>query len=247
MRRPGAAVRLQRGRHLLDAQAGQRSPHHHFAGELHSRGLEVQPADGFGVEAAQAAMEIAGADAEEQAAEIAEHRVAEITVQHRHGAGLDAAPETVAHHQLRPVAQARHEGVERAEIVAVVGVAHDDEAATGGGDAAQQGSSVTLLRDRHDARAHPARDLLRAVGAAVVGDQHLARDTGALEETLRLADAGGERLGLVEAGHQDGQFEPPAVGCTYGGDGVHGRIPQPCDARPLLERCTLARQALRKG
>ena len=115
-------------------------------------------------------------DAEEQPAEKAQHRIAEIAVQRRHGAGLDAAREAIAHDQFGAVAQPRHEGVERGEIIAVVGVAHDDVAAAGRGDAAEQRRAVALCGDRHDARAERVGDLLRAVGAAIVGDQHLAGD-----------------------------------------------------------------------
>ena len=83
-----------------DTQAGKRAAHHHLAGEFHARGVQVQAPDARGVEAAQAAMEIAEIDPEEQPAEIAQHRIAEIAVQRRHGAGLDAAPEAIAHDQF---------------------------------------------------------------------------------------------------------------------------------------------------
>ena len=97
-----------------------------------------------------------GVHAEEQPAEEAQHRVAEIAVQRRHGAGLDAAGEAIAHHQLGAVAQPRHERVERGEIVGVVGVAHDDEAAARRGDAAEQRCAVALAR-RPARRARPWR------------------------------------------------------------------------------------------
>ena len=64
------------------------------------------------LEAAQAAMEIAARAAEEDAADGGQHRVAEIAVQRRHRAGLDAAVETVAHHQVVAVAQLLDEAVE---------------------------------------------------------------------------------------------------------------------------------------
>ncbi|KIT98664.1 hypothetical protein QU38_02930, partial [Staphylococcus aureus] len=68
-------------------------------------------------------MEIADRRAEEGAADQAEHRIAEIFVEHRHGAGRDAAFEAIAHHQLGAVAQRGEEGHQGAEIIAVVGVA----------------------------------------------------------------------------------------------------------------------------
>ena len=57
-----------------------------------------------------------------------------------------------------------------------------------------------------DARAQPTRDLLRAVGAAVVGDDDLAVDPVLANRALRLLDADPERVRLVEAGHDDGDL-----------------------------------------
>ena len=51
-----------------------------------------------------------------------------------------------------------------------------------------------------------AGDLLRAVGAAVVGDQHLTAHTTALKVPLRLVDADRKSLRLIEAGHQNGEL-----------------------------------------
>ena len=65
-------------------------------------------------------MEIAARAAEEQAADRAEHRVAEIAVQRRHGARRDAAEEPVAHDELVAGPQLLDEPVETAEIIAVV-------------------------------------------------------------------------------------------------------------------------------
>jgi hypothetical protein len=52
---------------------------------------------------------------------------------------------------------------------------------------------------------------LRAVGAAIVGDQDFALDSRAVEIVACLADAGRESFGLVQARHQDGQLE--VAGC----------------------------------
>ncbi len=143
--------------------------------------LQVERADALRVEAAQPAMEIAGLEPEEQPADEAQHRIAEIAVQRRHGAGGDPALEPVAHDEVGAAAQARDERLERTEIVGVVRVAHDDEAAVRGLDAAAQRRAIALLRDRHDAGAQIRGDLLRAVGAAVVGDQDLAGDACGLQ------------------------------------------------------------------
>ena len=114
--------------------------------------------------------------------------------------------------EIGAAAQPGDKRVERGKIVGIVGVAHDDVAAVGGLDAADQGRAITALRDRHHAGAMRPGDVLRAVGGAVVGDHHLADHAGAFEVAHRLVDAYGKRLGLVQAGHQDRQFDGLAPG-----------------------------------
>lgn len=92
------------------------------------------------------------------------------------------------------------------EIVAVVGIAHDDIAATGRFDAAERRSPVAALRNIHDAGAEIRGDPRRSIGAAVVGDDDFARNGIGLQEGLRLPDAHGERLRLVQTGHQACEF-----------------------------------------
>ena len=96
-------------------------------------------------------------------------------MERRHGAGGDAAGEAVAHDELVAGAQRGDEGVEIGEIVAVVGVAHDDVLAAGRLDAAGEGRAVAADRDRDDAGAFGGRDRLAAVGRAVVGDERSRR------------------------------------------------------------------------
>ena len=48
-------------------------------------------------------------------------------MQRRHGAGRDATFESVAHDKVATVAQLFDERHERGEIVAVIGIPHDDE------------------------------------------------------------------------------------------------------------------------
>ena len=73
-------------------------------------------------------------------------------------------------------------------------------------DAAAQGIAVAFFLHGHDARAEFFGDGLRAVGAAVVGDQNFAGHSGALDAELRLFNAAGNGLRLVEARHENGQF-----------------------------------------
>ena len=89
-------------------------------------------------------MKVAAGAAEKEPPDAGQHRVPEIFVQRRHGVGLDAAFETIAHHELVAVAQFLEKGTEVREIVTVVGVAHDDVLAAGRLDAALKRAAVTF-------------------------------------------------------------------------------------------------------
>src|SRR5690606_336725 len=110
------------------------------------------------------------------------------------------------HHQVGAVPELLHERHEVREVVGVVGVAHDHVLAAGGADAAHEGVAVPLLGDVHHPGARVTGELLRPVGAAVVGDHDLAVDPVPLHEVDGLAHARGNGLGLVEARHYNGQF-----------------------------------------
>ena len=143
--------------------------------------------------------------------------------------GCDPTGEPVAHHQLRPGAQGVDERIEGREVVAVVGVAHDDVPAAGGMDPAEQRAAVPGFGDGHDAGAGGSGDLRRAVGAAVVGHQHLAVDVAAAQVVGRLGDAGRQRLRLVQARHEDRQLTAGRVG-HVGGVVVGSDRPSVADA-----------------
>ena len=127
-------------------------------------------------------------------------------MQRRHGAGRDAAFESVAHDEVATVTQLFDERHERGEVVAVIGIPHDDEPPARRRDPSHERASVALGLDRHDARPPGLGDGLRAVGAAVVGDDDLAGDTVVGEAGAGFLDADGERLGLVEARHHHAEF-----------------------------------------
>ena len=74
------------------------------------------------------------------------------------------------------------------------------------GSATGFGAGVLLDRGGDDTRTVRTCNVLRAVCTAVVSDQHFAIDAGLRHVTLRLVDTRRDRLGLVEAGHEYGQF-----------------------------------------
>ena len=109
-------------------------------------------------------------------------------------------------HEVEPFAEPAHQPGDLAEVVAVVGVAHDDVRAARRLDAAHQRAAVAPFGYRHNSGTHCLRDLLRTVGAAVVGDDHFAADASAFERALRLGETTREGVGFVETRHHDRHF-----------------------------------------
>ena len=100
-------------------------------------------------------------------------------MQERHRAGHHrAAPcgQAAALHEVVTLTQALHEPRDLEEVVAVVGIAHDDEPAARGVDAGHQRVAVALVRHMDDTRAVPLGDGHRPIFAAVVGNNHFAVD-----------------------------------------------------------------------
>src|SRR5207253_4342649 len=138
------------------------------------------------IKAAQAAVEIAHLGPKQQPAEEAQHRVAEVAVQRRHGAFADAAAKAVAHHQRIAFAQLGYEGIEAAEVIAAIRIADDDVAAARGGDASCQRRAIAAPRDVDDAGSGTLGHRPRAVDRSVVGNQHFSVNPRALETATRL-------------------------------------------------------------
>jgi len=98
-----------------------------------------------------------------------------------HGAWLYAALKPVTHDQFGPLAPPGDEVRHLRKIVAVVGVAHDDELAFCLFNSLTQGVAVASGRDMDRARAELLRDFYRAIGRAVVGHYHLTLDSDFLK------------------------------------------------------------------
>ena len=203
VRRPRPAVLAERDRDLADAKAEEGRLDDHLARELHPGRPEADAVDRLLPEAADAAVEVRDRDAEEEASEEGEDGVPEPAVKKRHGARLDPALEARAHDEVVPFLEPGHEGGDLAEVVGVVCVAHDDVTPPRRGDSAEERGTVAPLGDGDDPRAGALGDLLRAVGRAVVGHDHLAREPGGAERLDGAPHAAFERLGFVQARHQD--------------------------------------------
>src|SRR5690348_10778337 len=127
-------------------------------------------------------------------------------MQRRHRSAFDSSLEPVAHHQLCAFTQFGDERHEIGEVVAIIGVAHDHVLAAGSTNATNEGISVALVPDGDHPGAGLGGELPTAVGAAVVGNDHLAVDTVLFNESQSFGDTGGNGLRLIEAGNDNGQF-----------------------------------------
>ena len=148
-------------------------------------------------------MEVAYRRMEEPATDGGEDRVTDPAVEQGHRSRLDAAGEPVAQHEVVAVLELADEVVDPAEVVRGVGVAHHDVPAASGVDAAAECRSVAALADAHDPGAELLGDPVRAVGAAVVGYDHLTGEAGRGDPDERALDAEADRLRLVQARNDD--------------------------------------------
>ena len=112
---------------------------------------------------------------EEEVERAGEDRVADVAVQPRHGAGLDAV-HAVAHDEVGAVLELLEEARDLAEVVGQVGVGHHDVAAAGGGEAGHVGVAVAAAALVDDAGAGGERERGGVVLGVVVGHDDLAAD-----------------------------------------------------------------------
>src|SRR5437773_11590069 len=105
-----AAIWRECGRHFRDSKLVQRRLNYHLAGKFHPGGSQIEFLDRGFLKAAQPAMEIAARAAKEKTTGRGQQRIAQILMQPRHSVPLDAALETIAHHQIVSGAQLREEG-----------------------------------------------------------------------------------------------------------------------------------------
>src|SRR5205814_7896068 len=122
----------------------------HFGGEFHSGAALVEAVVEIFAEGAQAAVDIVYGRAEPPAGEEGEHGVAPPAVEEGHCAGEDgsaACGEAAALHEVEAFAEFVDEFGYFQDIVAVVGVAHDDELASSGGVAAREGVACSFYFD----------------------------------------------------------------------------------------------------
>ena len=126
-------------------------------------------------------MEIMGGAAEEESADEGEGRVTDPSVFPRHGAGDDfstACWHTAPHDEVGAGAEFLDEGFDLGEVITEIGVAHDEESSMGGIHSVAEGVAVAFFGNIDNAGTELAGYVLGSVGAAVVGDEDFALDSG---------------------------------------------------------------------
>jgi hypothetical protein len=180
--------------------------HDHFECEFHPPRIEFERQHCVATKAAQTTIKIPARAPVQCSTNQGQERVAQKSVQWGHSPRRDPTPETVAEHQVISVAKLLEKRLQGQKVIAVVGVAHYHEPAARFLDARAKGVSVSSRGDRHHAGAKAGSDRLRAVAAAIVGNDHLTVHIVHFEVRQRLLNTDPHRLRLVEARHNDGQF-----------------------------------------
>ena len=150
-----------------------------------------------------------------------------------HRPRINSALESISHHEVGAVPQLIEVFVEAREIIAVVGVAHDDVAAASRFNPPEQRRAITASGDAHDPRAVAAGDFPRPIGAAVVRDQDLSGQLFPSEERLGLGNARPDGFSLIEARHEDRELKvgrPDGPNVAFLDQGTHIQLSRRPDA-----------------
>src|SRR5215469_15283111 len=207
MRRPAASVRAEGGRDFSDSQFQQGCLHDHLGGKLHASRPQFHPAERIQGEAPQAAIEVANWALKEYPSDGRQSRCANPPVLPWHGPRLDAALKPVPYDQVISLSQFLDEGQKAREIVAIVGIAHDDVLAACVRTAIKEGCSIAPDWDMDDPGTTSPGNILRTIAGAVIANDNFPLNPALFEKTLSLSNAGFERFPFVQARHQDCQLD----------------------------------------
>src|SRR5258706_9878182 len=127
MRWTPALVWPQHNRNFRDARADLRRFDNQFGSKLHSGAANAQPIVHCARKTAQAAITVADSGAKKHVEQSCEAGIADIFVAPGHGAWPNPSLKAIAHHQVVAFAPLQNESRNVGEIVAVIGVTHDDE------------------------------------------------------------------------------------------------------------------------
>ena len=197
---------MQGDRNLRDVCVTETRADDHLGRELHAGALliefEIVPLG----KAAQTAVDVVDRGLEPPSGKAGEERVADVPVRERHGTwrnGSTSTGKTAPLNEVVACAQRCHELRDLEEVVAVVGVSHNDELPVRCLDSSHQRTAVAGSFHMNQPRAELLGNRLRSVGAPIVCDHDLAVNARIPQSALRLFDAGTECLCLVQARDDD--------------------------------------------
>jgi hypothetical protein len=169
--------------------------------------VQVQRGEHLAANRPHAAVRIRHAHAKEHVEHPRQNRVADPAVRPRHGVLVNAAVEPRAHDQVVPGVERLDESRQLVQRVGLVRVPHDDVAAARLRQPSEVRAPVPAARLGHDGGAVRGRYLGRAVGRAVVDDDHLTGTARGLDALPCLVDHCADRALLVEARNDDGDLD----------------------------------------
>jgi hypothetical protein len=122
-----------------------------FEGKFHARAAEVQSVEKISAKTSHAAITIPDSGSKQKVYEPTQTGIAQVFVQFGHGARFDATPEAVPHDQIVALTQFLDKIRYFAEVVAIIGIAHDDVLASRTDNPGPQRRAVTSLLDANHA------------------------------------------------------------------------------------------------
>src|SRR5262249_40053365 len=112
MRRSRAPILLQTSGHLGNPVFSQRRIDHHLTGEFHSGSMQIESANPITVKATKATVKIADLCIKKKLSKKTKNRISKILMKERHCARSDATTKSVAHNEVKSLAELGYEGIE---------------------------------------------------------------------------------------------------------------------------------------
>ncbi len=151
-------------------------------------------------------MKIAHLAPDKEATYGGEHRVAQVLIHRRHGVGAYLSGKAIADDKVISRPELLHKWVQRAEVVAIVRVSHDDVPASRCCYSTTDSAAVSFLGHGDQPGASGQYDLLRAVCATVIRYYYLAMYVALFQVCECLVYAQTHGTALVETGHHYGEL-----------------------------------------
>ncbi|CAB4591278.1 unannotated protein [freshwater metagenome] len=129
----------------------------------------------------------------------------------RHRSRRNTASESIPHHELCATTKRFDEWAQIGEVVAVIGIPHDDKRALRVGDTCDQCSAIPACWYVDDTSAFTACNVLRTIGASVVSDNNFTINSQFVHRSSCLTNTDRKGLRLVEAREDDAEFHE----CRY--------------------------------